>query len=128
LFLIYAAALAGWLKPFANEMWAMRAEPVVILAIGYYFGRLPSRRMEEVFGDALARQAQKTDAAQHAKELAQQAGEVLEERIKNAKVILTAARQTRGRQPSTGGESAQAPHGDEALRQSVITALTILDS
>jgi hypothetical protein len=127
-FLISAAALAGWFKPLLDERWAVRAESIAILAIGYYFGRLPARRTEEAFGEALARHAQKADAAQHAKELAQQAGEVLEERMKNARMILAAARQARGRPSRPGSESAQAAPGEEALRQSVAAALSILDS
>jgi hypothetical protein len=95
--LIYAAALFGWLAPLADGRWVARAEPVLILAIGYYLGRLPARRMEVTFGEALTRQAQKAEAAQRAKELAQQAGEVLEERMKNAKIILDAARPAKTR-------------------------------
>jgi hypothetical protein len=127
-FLIYAAALTGWFKSPLDERWAVRAEPIAILTIGYYFGWLPARRMEEAFGEALARQAQKADAAQHAKELAQQACEVLEERMKNAKMILAAARQARGRASPPGSESAQALPGEVALRQSVAAALSILGS
>lgn len=125
--LLYAAFLFGWSKPLVDETWAVRAEPVLILAIGYYFGRLPSRRMEEAFGEALTRHAQKAEAAQHAKELAQQAGEVLEERMKNAKVVLVGGKKVHGTPSTPSGEHAHAA-AEDILRHRIAAALSILDS
>lgn len=127
--LLYASALIGWLKPLADEKMIVRLEPIIFVIIGYYFGRLPSQQNETTFKREIARQTQKADAAQHAKEQAQQTREALEEKVKNAKATLTAA--TPGitaRSLAEGVDKTGAPLKEDALRHSVIAALSVLNS
>ena len=85
---LYAAALGGWLKPLENTQLIARLEPIIFVIIGYYFGRLPAAQNEKTLQTEIARQIQRADAAQHAKEQAQQTRENLEEKIKNARRVL----------------------------------------
>jgi len=88
--LFYTAALLGWIKPLTDERVVARLEPIIFVIIGYYFGRLPAQQNEQTLKGELSRQKQKADAAQHAKEQAQQSREALEERLKNVRIALTA--------------------------------------
>src|SRR6267143_75713 len=78
---LYGAALTGWLKPLADEKMVLRLEPIIFVIIGYYFGRLPAQQNEKTLKDEMGRQTQKAEAAQHAKEQAQQSREAVEEKI-----------------------------------------------
>src|SRR5882672_11257950 len=88
---LYAAALLGWLKPLTDERMVLRLEPIIFVIIGYYFGRLPSQQNEKTLKDEIGRQIQRADAAQHAKEQAQQSREALEEKVKNVGAALSSA-------------------------------------
>ncbi|HLM55243.1 MAG TPA: hypothetical protein VK422_03890 [Pyrinomonadaceae bacterium] len=123
--LLYASALTGWLKPLADERMITRLEPVIFVIIGYYFGRLPAHATERTLKGELARQSQKADAAQHAKEQAQRTAEALEEKVKNARATLTAAAPAAGLRADA---SAAALPGGDALRHSVGAALSVLNS
>lgn len=87
---LYALAFAGKLDPFKDNSMLLRFEPIIFILIGYYFGRLPTRHNERVLNDEIARQIQRADAAQFAKEKAQQERDSLEERIRNASQALKA--------------------------------------
>ena len=89
--ILYIAALAGLFKPLDKDKWDIfaRLEPIIFVIIGYYFGRLPAQQNEKSLKDEINRQTQKADAAQHIKEKAGQEREVLEEKIKNASLVLT---------------------------------------
>ncbi len=86
--ILYAAALTGWLKPLADFTMITRLEPIIFVIIGYHFGRLPAQQNEKTLKEEIDRQSRKADAAQHVKEQAQKEREVMEEKIKNAKVAL----------------------------------------
>ena len=127
--LLYGAALLGWIRPVTDERLIMRLEPIIFVIVGYCFGRLPAQQNEQTLKDELSRQTQKADAAQHAKEQAQQAREALEEKIKNVRVVLASS--------ATGVEITSAaddlsPAGFNSrsgvLRQSVAATLNILDA
>jgi hypothetical protein len=123
---LYGAAIIGWLRPLADEKMVIRLEPIIFVIIGYYFGRLPAQQNEKSLKDEIIRQTQKADAAQHAKEQAQQTKEAFEEKIKNAMLAL-------GATASQSSESSLSPSRangttNEALRQSAVTALKILNS
>lgn len=120
---LYAAALAGWLKPLTDERMVTRLEPVIFVIIGYYFGRLPAQQNEKTLKDEIGRQAQKADAAQHAKEQVQQAREALEEKVKNARAALTSGAMARSLV-----EGAGAADGTEPSRATVAAALNVLNS
>jgi C4-dicarboxylate-specific signal transduction histidine kinase len=119
---LYGAALVGWLRPLADEKMVMRLEPIIFLIIGYYFGRLPAQQTEKTLKDEIGRQTQKADAAQHAKEQAQQARETLEEKVKNARAALTPATSVRSLNDSGAGIK------EELNRSSVAAAFSILNS
>jgi uncharacterized paraquat-inducible protein A len=89
---LYAAALLGWLKPLSDVTIVTRLEPIIFVIIGYFFGRLPTHQNEKTLKEEINRQTQKADAAQHAKEQALQVRESLEEKVKNAKEILTSVK------------------------------------
>ena len=127
--LLYASALTGWLKPLADEKMIVRLEPIIFVIIGYYFGRLPSQQNENTLKGEINRQSQKADAAQHAKEQALQSSEALEEKVKNARATLTStAPSTTSRGLAAGHSEAVMQIKEEALRQSVIAALSVLNS
>jgi hypothetical protein len=121
---LYGAALAGWLKPVADEKMIARLEPIIFVIIGYYFGRLPAQQNEKTLKDEITRQTQKADASQHAKEQSQQTREALEEKLKNAAASLAVAA------PGASDRivSAEAAATDAGLRHAVVTTLRILNS
>jgi hypothetical protein len=127
---LYAAALTGWLRPLADEKMVTRLEPVIFVIIGYYFGRLPAQQNEKTLKDEIGRQTQKADAAQHAKEQAQQARETLEEKVKNARAVLAegAANGPAARRLGAPSDHAAAPVREDPLRGSVAAAVSILSS
>src|SRR4051812_31244995 len=73
--LLYGAALLGWVKPLTDDKLIGRLEPLIFVILGYYFGRLPADQNESLLRDEINRQTQRADAAQHAKEQAEQARE-----------------------------------------------------
>lgn len=124
--LFYAAAVVGWISPSPSSQLLARLEPILFVLIGYHFGRLPSQQSEHTLKQEISRQTQRADAAQHAKEHAQQAREALEERMKNVRAALVAA-------PSDIKAPANRPRDlddfdEKAFRRSVATALHILNS
>ena len=85
---LYGLALLGKLRPLADASMVSRLEPIIFVIIGYYFGRLPSQQNEQTLKEEIARQTQRADASQHAKETALQSRETLEEKVKNARTAL----------------------------------------
>jgi len=128
--LLYASALAGWLKPLADERMIVRLEPVIFVIIGYYFGRLPAQANEQTLKAEIDRQTKRADAAQNAKEQAHRAVESFEEKVKNARAILAAAAPSAVRRARTEGAPHAGDAGDagDALRHSVDAAISILSS
>ncbi len=126
---LYAAALLGWLKPLADDKMVIRLEPIIFAIIGYYFGRLPGQQNERTLKSEINRQVQRADAAQAAKEQAQQTTEALEEKVKNVKSTLASEPITSS---STSGadlfRSGGATFKDAELRPMVNAALRILNS
>ncbi len=88
--LLYAAAFTGKLDPLKDNTLLLKLEPIILILTTYYFARLASQQNQKILKDEIARVAQKADAAQYAKEKAQQERETLEERIRNAKTTLNA--------------------------------------
>lgn len=125
---LYGAALFGWLKPLPSEQMVARLEPIIFVIIGYYFGRLPSQQNEGTLKEEVGRQTQRADAAQHAKEQAQQIRETLEERMKNVRATLTPNYPgARANDTAIQQNGADDDH-EKALRRSVSAALRILNS
>jgi len=121
--LLYGAIVTGRLKPPADELMSARLEPIIFIIIGYYFGRLPAQQNEKSLKDEIGRQAQKADAAQHAKEQAQQSREAVEEKLKNVIAALAPSAST-----SHGRAFTNSTANAEEVQQSVVTALNILKS
>lgn len=127
--LLYSAALLGWIKPLADERVVARLEPLIFVIIGYYFGRLPSLQTEQTLKSEINSQAQRADAAQHAKEQAQQAREVLEEKVKNARITLASSATSAAAKSLAGKSDEAAALMEEAgARQATKIALSILGS
>jgi len=127
--LLYGAALLGKLKPLPDVSMITRLEPIIFVIIGYYFGRLPSQQNEKTLKDEIGRQIQRADAAQHAKEQAQQSREALEEKVKNVGAALSSA------SPNVNSHAvvdslhkATGTVKEDALRHSISAALKIIDS
>ena len=125
--LLYGAALLGWVKSLTDDKLIGRLEPIVFVILGYYFGRLPADQNESLLRDEINRQMRRVDAAQHARDQAEQARGALEEKMKNVRVVLAPAATGAAsvRQPENA-ERAAGPVRDDALRQSVAKALDIL--
>src|SRR5882724_3814436 len=118
---LYASALVGWLKPLADEKVVLRLEPIIFVIIGYFFGRLPSQENENSLKSEINRHASKADAAQYSKEQAQQVTEALEEKVKNAKAILTSDGPRFTAKGFVGGsDKAELSTKEGVLRQSVL--------
>jgi hypothetical protein len=100
--LLYAAAFTGKLDPLKDNTMLLKFEPIIFILIGYYFGRLPSQQNEQSLQDEIARQTQKADAAQHAKEKAQMERKTLEEKIKNARTVIKTDDQMKSAQTALG--------------------------
>jgi hypothetical protein len=126
--LLYASALTGWLKPLADERMIARLEPVIFVIIGYYFGRLPAQANEYTLKGEIARQTQKADAAQNVKEQAQRTTEALEEKVKNARAMLTSAAPPADPLGEGARIGVAASPGGDALRHSVKAVLSVLNS
>jgi len=127
---LYAAALTGWLKPQPDVAMITRLEPIIFVIIGYYFGRLPAQQNEKTLKDEITRQTQKTDAAQQIKEKAQQDREVLEEKIKNARVALNSNHfnLSVSAAAADGNKSFNSADNGSLISSSIETAVAILDS
>lgn len=125
---LYTAALLGWLKPLTDVTMIARLEPIIFVIIGYYFGRLPAQQNEKTLKDEISRQTQKADAAQHAKEQAQQVREALEEKVKNAKSALDVNSLYNSKKLSENGINQEIIFDGESLSQSVEIAARILGS
>jgi hypothetical protein len=126
--LLYAAALLGWLRPLPDDRMVARLEPIIFVFIGFCFGRLPMQQVGQTMRAELLRQTQKADAAQHAKEQALQVRETLEERIKNVQVLLASSASGAAENSSAARTEPAASFQQEALRQRVTTALSLLGS
>lgn len=123
---LYVAAIFSWVEPLKDTSILTRLEPIIFVIIGYYFGRLPAQSNENTLKNEINRQSQRADASQQIKEKAQQEREVLEEKIRNAKISLSEQK-----------AKVMIPHGkgitssvetDRDKNQGVETALKILDS
>ena len=126
---LYGAALLGKLRPLSDVSMVTRLEPIIFVIIGYYFGRLPAQQNEKTLKDEIGRQTQKADAAQHAKEQAQQSREAVEEKIKNVSAALTsAAPATSAAKFAEDVHKTGGPIKEDGLRYSVGAALRILNS
>jgi len=126
---LYGAALFGWLKPQENVTMITRLEPIIFVIIGYYFGRLPAQQNEKTLKEEIGRQTQKADAAQHAKEQAQQSREAAEEKIKNVNAALaSSAAATSSARFGEDINNSGGPIREDGLRYSVGAALRILNS
>lgn len=88
---LYITVIVGWIKPSADEKTLNHLEPIIFVVVGYYFGRMPSQHNETLLKEEIKRQTQRAEAAQSIKEKAEQAREVLEEKIKTTKTILVSS-------------------------------------
>jgi hypothetical protein len=120
---LYAAVLFGWLKPISDMSATTQFGTILFVIIGYFFGSLPAEGNERSLKDEIARQTQKTDAAQYAKEKVIQEREVLEEKIRNVRISLKPMGSYRG-----NSENASVTNSVQNLESSIKTALNILDS
>jgi hypothetical protein len=131
---IYVGALLG-LIPGSNKTDAptlSRIESIVFVIIGYYFGRLPAQATEQTLKGEINRQAQKADVAEQVKTTALQEKQGLQEKVKNAKAALASAVPV----PVAPAPEAFTVHlrkalpesSPDALRQSVLAAVNVLDS
>ncbi len=125
----YVSVLTGWLKPTVDFSVLSRLEPLVLLFIGYYFGRLPSARNERNLKEEILRQTQKADAACQMKERANCEIEVLDEKIKNAKAVLLSTPLARIQEGDrTAGNGSRNLQGTENNLRVIGTAVGILNS
>lgn len=92
----YALAFAGKLDPFKDNSMLLRFEPIIFILLGYYFGRLPARENGRAFKAEIERHIQRAEAAQYAKEKVLQERDALEERIENARKVISSGRSPTG--------------------------------
>jgi choline-glycine betaine transporter len=125
--LLYIAALFGLIAPLKDVSIITRLEPIIFVIIGYYFGRLPAQANENTLKNEINRQSQKATAAQQIKENLQQEREILEEKIKNAKIALVPQASV-----NLMSENAKTATSSTEMigntKQAIETAVKILDS
>ena len=121
--ILYGLALVGKLKPLPDASLVSRIEPIIFVIIGYYFGRLPAQQNEQTLKYEIARQTQRADAAQHAKEQALQSREALEEKEKNLRAALSNHLAPKGTDTDFGVNAEEM-----RLRHALDTANRILES
>ena len=131
--ILYAAALIGWLRPLSDITMITRLEPIIFVIIGYYFGRLPAQQNEKTLKDEITRQTIKADATQQAKEQAQREREVIEEKMKNAKIVLLpglaeVSSDSSRTQKKVGDNETVAFKTNGTAHHSIMTAVKILES
>ncbi|HEX9959603.1 MAG TPA: hypothetical protein VGB00_01555 [Pyrinomonadaceae bacterium] len=125
---LYILVLAGKLESLREREMVMHLEPIIFVLIGYYFGRSPAQQNEKLFRDEITRQTNRADAAQSAKERAQQVSESLEEKIKNAKTVLSGIASDGSAKFSGEEHSANGASKEQSLRNSITTTISILKS
>lgn len=126
--LLYVSALFSLIPKLEDASIITRLEPIIFVIIGYYFGRIPAQANENTLKDEIKRQSRKADAAQQLKEKVQQEREILEEKIKNARITL--APSISGDGPVSGREKMAASSAEmpKSTKQVIETAVKILDS
>lgn len=100
--LLYAAAFTGKFDPLKDNTLLLKLEPIIFILTGYYFARRPSQQNEQYLKDEIARQTQRADAAQYAKEKSLQEREMLEEKIKNARTAIKSGDQSASAKTALG--------------------------
>ncbi len=86
--ILYAAALAGWLRPMGENSIVARLEPIIFLLIGFYFGLVSISSISRSRKKELDRTRERLDELQLTKEQIQRERDAFAERISNAKVAL----------------------------------------
>ena len=126
---LYAASLFGWLQPLTDTTVLSRLEPIIFVVIGFYFGKMLALQIEKTLKTEISRQTQKADAAQYAKEQAQQQREIFEEKLRNVEAALRADSFdiVRSIMPENGGHS-RILAKTASNRSAIGTALKILNS
>jgi hypothetical protein len=124
--LLYVTALLGLIEPLKDTSIITRLEPIIFVIIGYYFGRLPAQTNENTLKNEINRQNQKADAAQQIKEKTLQEREILEEKVKNAKIVL--APQINGSLSRNTKGIVDSLERSENASHAIETAVNILDS
>jgi hypothetical protein len=124
--LLYVAALFGLIEPLKDVSIITRLEPIIFVIIGYYFGRLPAQANENTLKSEINRQSQKADAAQQIKEKTLQEREALEEKVKNAKIVLVP--HINGLLPKNAAGLADTSERSGNANRAIETAVNILDS
>jgi hypothetical protein len=125
---LYAAALFGWLRPLSDVTMITRLEPIIFVIAGYYFGRLPGQSVERALKEEIIRQSKKTDAMQHAKELAEKERDTIEEKAKNASLALGVTRRGLNESSHSRGDRTNPQTANGTCNESVQIAAKILDS
>lgn len=105
-----------------------RIESIVFVIIGYYFGRLPAQATEKTLKGEIERQTQKADQAEEKKSNAEGDKRALQEKVKNAKAALgsTLPEAPQAGLAATLSKTTTPP--TDALRQSVLAAVNVLES
>lgn len=85
---LYAAAYAGKLDPLRDNAMLTRLEPMIFVLLGYCFARFPARAAERALMAEIGRQTSRADAAQFAKEKANEEREAIVEKLRNVGVAL----------------------------------------
>jgi hypothetical protein len=125
---LYILVLTGKLESLREREMIMHLEPIIFVLIGYYFGRSPAQQNEKLLKDEVARQTNRADAAQSAKERAQQVSESLEEKIRNAQTVLSNITLDASPKSSAEDKSINGASKERSLRNSITTTISILKS
>jgi uncharacterized membrane protein YraQ (UPF0718 family) len=124
----YVAALFGW-QATPNDKIITALAPIVAVIIGYFFGRMPSEKIENSLTQQVNQKNQEAQQAQQARNAAEVQRTALDQKVHDAVAALSAG-------------APQAPVGDlvltlsgggagvdpAAVRSATVSALRILQS
>ena len=126
---VYAAGLAGLIRPLPDATALIRLEPIIFLVLGYLFSRFPAQQNERVLRDEIDRTSKKVEIAQRLKEQADGEREAIEEKLRNARVALrTGLLGTNSASPSRSQEAEPSEQRSSPTQVAVETAINILNS
>jgi len=125
--IVYAAGLAGFIRPLSDVTPLLRLEPIIFLVLGYLFSRLPAVQNERVLREEIDRTSRKIEIMQRLKEQAENEREAVEEKIRNARIALRTGILGFHNEKRTSHDRAAASDPSSS-RLAVETAMNILNS
>ncbi|MFL6373737.1 MAG: hypothetical protein ACJ73D_03620 [Pyrinomonadaceae bacterium] len=116
LLFVYMGVSIGWIRPVPDPILLDRIGPLVFLVIGFWVGRLPADKAQQLLREQLNELQSRLDHGDQIKERALREREVAAERIRMVSAILLAGdNNVSGHSPRPGLETSDASRVASAL-------------